>query len=66
MNVTHECLLSQPVFYQVLNVLNDISIKNYSEKVLLLLQVNSFIQITVNFRTGKILRTFLSPTKHSF
>ena len=63
-----------PVIHQVLNASfgafktnGEIILKNYSiEKLLVLLQVKALIKIIFKFMAEKILRTFVSCTKHPF
>ena len=68
--------MSQPLFYPVLNVVSDgvfkenvqwknISFKNDTEKIVLILQMTGLMQIFLKFRAEKICR-FLLSTKHPF
>ena len=70
--------MSQPLFYPVLNVVSDgvfkenvqwknnISFKNDTEKIVLILQMKDLMQIFLKFRAEKILCRFLLSTKHPF
>ena len=69
--------MSQPLFYPVLNVVSDgvfkenvqwknISFKNDTEKIVLILQMKDLMQICLKFRAEKILCRFLLSTKHPF